>query len=221
MNKNNTEPRLVRNIADITSPSLRALYLDWDAKRGDNHLPPIGAVDLLDHVEHAPHWMILDVVNDGTEYIFRYAGSELVERIDIEPTGLKRGTAKFPHTDSIDLLDYAEAASRWSILDVVNGGEYFDVRMCGTQIVNMIGMDLTGQRISGDLSELPGIAIQNRMGTMFRTVIDTSKPIVFGPKTSSVKDKEFLTFNSICLPFSDDGETVTSIIHALAIVPTE
>jgi len=154
----------------------------------------------------------------------------LVSSVDILDAGLKRfyeewlanrSTNNFPHPDSIDLLDYAEDASRWSILDVIDGGEAFYVRMCGSQIVALVGVDFTGQRLSRDLSELPGIAIQNRIGTMFRTVIDTSSPIIFGPKTSSVEGKEFLTLNSICLPFSDDGKSVTRIIHALAIVPPQ
>jgi len=134
---------------------------------------------------------------------------------------VNRSSKTFPTSVSIDLLDYAEDAARWSILDVIDGGEAFYVRMCGSQIVALVGVDFTGQRLSRDLSELPGIAIQNRIGTMFRTVIDRSGPIVFGPKTSSVEGKEFITLNSICLPFSDDGKSVTRIIHALAIVPSQ
>jgi len=131
---------------------------------------------------------------------------------------LKKAQGNFPHPHSIDLLDFTDQAPRWSIIDVLNQGEGFFVRMCGTETAKVIGADLTGHRLSANVSELPGTAFQNRIAGMFHMVIDTGGPVIFGPLESSLEGREHMILHSICLPFSEDGKTVSRIIHALAVV---
>ncbi len=81
--------RVPSSEVDLTSPALRRLYREWHTKRGDNEMPPRNCFDLLDHIEEAKRWMILDIMDDGKDAHFRFVGSDLVAFAGIEPSGSK------------------------------------------------------------------------------------------------------------------------------------
>jgi len=74
-------------IEDITATTLRELYSDWLEKSKGNAMAPANSIDLLDYAENARNWAIVDVINGGEDFEFRFAGPDLVAFLTLEPTG--------------------------------------------------------------------------------------------------------------------------------------
>jgi len=125
---------------------------------------------------------------------------------------------KLPNPNCIDLLDFAKEAQWWSLLDVENNEASLFTRYYGTALVDFTGVDMTGKYIPQDVAMLPGQVFQDRIQLVFNTVLKTCAPVVVAPHKSKVSNKSFAMASTITLPFSHDGTTVSSLLHALAIL---
>ncbi len=158
MEKDDPGPRPIGGVSDISSDPLRKLFLDWTNKKGSHRFPSYGAIDILDHFKQAGSWIIMDVVDDGQDYLIRLLGSELVSLVDFDPTGLTFSQAQ-RQSDQVSLL--------------------------------------TNSRL------------------IYDRVVSEQQPIHDGPVKTTHTDKSFIVMESISLPLGPAEGPVTQIVGAV------
>lgn len=84
----------------------------------------------------------------------------------------------------------------------------FRTRLCGSEIVDMLQFDATGQFIAANA---PKDDIIYRIARTLNTVIETRAP---ARETGNLRltGREFVHFEAIFFPLSEDGETIEKII---------
>ena len=126
---------------------------------------------------------------------------------------LDKSAGRFaPRRADIDPVDFAYAIGWTALIDVVDGGASFRPRVWGGNMKAFSRGDYTGQHrlqfIDGDITP---IVLEG-----FRWVVANRKP------SSTLRDiltaMRHYRFESVVLPLSDDGETVTQLLAA-AIPP--
>ena len=111
-----------------------------------------------------------------------------------------------PTRAEIDPVDFRYAIGWTALVDVVNGGESFNVRVWGGNMSAISPNDYTG-RSSADFvdREIGPDIIAN-----FRWVVANRKPL------SMLRDRTTATrhyrYESMALPLSEDGEKVTQLL---------
>lgn len=117
-----------------------------------------------------------------------------------------------PSRADIDPVDFSFALGWTALIDVVDGGASFNVRVWGGKMKAFSRGEYTGQSNLQFLDEAMGAKVL----AGFRRVVAERKP------AAMLRDIEtamrHYRFESLVLPLSDDGETVTQLLTA-AIPP--
>jgi len=110
-----------------------------------------------------------------------------------------------PSRDAFDIAEIQAYLANVSLVDILDGGEDFRIRVFGTELVRIQGRDLTGFRVSELESE-------NRYGILaaFRTVTQTVKPHY--ARTLALDSSHAAEYDRLSLPFSKDGKTPDQIL---------
>jgi hypothetical protein len=122
----------------------------------------------------------------------RCRGSLLPRRADFDPVSLK-------------------AHLGWlCIVEVLPDRCDLVYRLIGSRIVEIVGRDATGKRVS---EVLPPAAL-----TMYRHVMEAPRPVrVFG--AVEWRDKGYISHETLALPLADDGRTVDRFLLEMAFGP--
>lgn len=130
----------------------------------------------------------------------------------------KKGSRNFPTPSDIDLLDFPREAKMWAIADVVNSGEDFQYRFVGTSIVELLEQEPTG----GEFHTLVKTVDSGTFGTdllkIYHLILNSRAPVINGPTYMPLPNKEPLKFNSLNLPLSHDGETISEILTSVLML---
>lgn len=93
-----------------------------------------------------------------------------------------------------------------TLVDVAEGGRTFRIRLCGSALVERLGLDLTGR----DLSAIPDEAYRERLEDEFRRVAATGRPSVSRNRRRIAGTP--YDFEILRLPLGDNGRDVSNIL---------
>lgn len=151
----------------------------------------VTAVDTLDGLRTKP-------LRELLSYWERLcAGRMAPSRADIRPADIPR---ILPH-----LL----------LLDVLESGMDFHIRLMGTHVVNGLGADLTGRY----LSEVAGGGDENPMLTLARQAVETRVPNILGYRRLRPSGRLVILSEAIALPLSENGRDIDRILAGLSLIP--
>ena len=111
-----------------------------------------------------------------------------------------------PHRRMLDPTLIPVSALRWvGILEPVDGGRDYLVRLTGSGVANTVQADLTNARVS----EMPGIeAPVERL----RWATENRKPYLTSHPLTWAVDREFIDYNVLVLPFADGTGAVARLL---------
>jgi hypothetical protein len=110
-------------------------------------------------------------------------------------------------------LDPAEIPSHlpyFYIVDVVDDGADFLVRLAGTQIAASLPRDPTGKLLSEILRDVPD-ALEDAL-QLLRTVLEEKRPGYSRGEVFWLRERSYRWFAAVRLPLSEDGATVNRIM---------
>lgn len=93
--------QIATNDTLCSSDKINELYLYWKSKKIKNKIPSRSQLDPCEFHHLLPYIMLIDVVNDASDFIYRIFGTALVDRFGGDPTG-------YALTQVIDFLDLNE-----------------------------------------------------------------------------------------------------------------
>ncbi|MFN4282870.1 MAG: PAS domain-containing protein [Alphaproteobacteria bacterium] len=116
-----------------------------------------------------------------------------------------------PSRRDIDPVDIHDCLSWLMILDVVDGGADFRIRLAGSQVEEAHDRALKGVMIGamGEGEELAALLAR------FRKVVATRAPD-FRSASLSMVGRAFIEFDRVALPLAEDGRTVTHLLCCYA-----
>ena len=118
------------------------------------------------------------------------------------------GDDAIPQKSNFELIDLLDVSSEILILDLVSPGLDFRFRLVGTDIIDRLGVDPTGDLISS----YPLNAFWMSAIEICRRVVLERRPYWRPPLSSSYPDKSFLTVQAVVLPLLNDTGDVTRIV---------
>ncbi len=121
-------------------------------------------------------------------------------------SGKRIGDA-LPARRDIDPVEVYDCLSVLMILEVVDGGQDFRIRLAGSQIEEAHDRPLKGLLV-GEMGEGEELAA---MLDRFRAIVATRLPD-FRTASLSVVGRAFIEFDRVALPLSEDGQTVTHLL---------
>jgi len=123
----------------------------------------------------------------------------------------QRGSSWAPAWSDFKLQSMPFELLPWSVVvDVQADTNDFQYRFWGTRRTELIGKDMTGKTASG----IPNPYMRDQNIEEYVEVCAQQKPMLFA--TPAVKESGVgVVFESIRLPLSDDGTTVTKIYSAM------
>ena len=122
----------------------------------------------------------------------------------------RRAGRMAPRPSDIDAMELTAHWPRLFMLDVLDGGSDFRYRLIGRALVQRMGRDSIGRRMSDLYAPEPAV-----LGTIvgrFRRVVDEKRPIFTRGRFFWVPDRRHRRFVSAAMPLSDDGTTVNIIL---------
>ncbi|HET6157253.1 MAG TPA: PAS domain-containing protein [Dongiaceae bacterium] len=81
-----------------------ALYQYWNARRGIRPMPTRADIDPLEMRQWLPRLTLVDVGNDGQQFTYRLAGTQIVDLLGLNPTGRLIETV-WPESEAAWLLE--------------------------------------------------------------------------------------------------------------------
>lgn len=117
---------------------------------------------------------------------------------------------RLPGRRNIDPLDIPRLMPHLALLDILRDPPDYRYRLTGTGFVEAIGHDRTGARAREIFS---GPALEQTVRLIGR-LIETRAPLAF-EGTLYWLNKDYLRFQTLCLPLAADGETVDMAIMGL------
>jgi len=122
---------------------------------------------------------------------------------------LKRGTRKLPRRADIDPLELRQHLPFISLVEVLDDAKDFRFRLLGTEITDVLQRDSTGKTVR----EVYATAEPDILQWMLEVyaLAATKKCPVLRRGTLRVVHKDFIAFESLHLPLSDDGEHVNML----------
>ena len=129
-----------------------------------------------------------------------------------------RGTRKLPARGELSPRDMRGILRNVVLLRVVDGGDDYEYRIVGQQFVWAYGTQFKDMR----LTQIEAAAPEHgaRMRKMYEHVRDTAAPLAIrGWVGRDVSASRFVYYESILLPFADDGQTVDHILVTSVYVP--
>ncbi len=122
----------------------------------------------------------------------------------------KRRDRLFPARRDLDPLDFPYALGKIMLIDVSHDPLQFRFRLYGTELVDRMGIDVTG--LSLDKHPMP--EFRDFLGRGWREAIDGRRPLhVFFDR---MVDERQRRFESLRLPLSSDGTTIDMLMVAVA-----
>lgn len=101
------------------------------------------------------------------------------------------------------------------MLDVLDGGADFRFRLIGTRIVDGLGRDSTGRKVSELYSDPPGAAAG--LQAMFKLVVDRKAAVFARGRVFWAPEAGYRRFAGAGFPLSKDGVTVDVVLGELFI----
>lgn len=121
-----------------------------------------------------------------------------------------------PGRRDIDPVDIYDCLGWLMILDVVDGGADFRIRLAGSQVQEAHDRALKGVMVGemGEGDELKALLAR------LRKVVDTRAPD-FRSASLSMVGRAFIEFDRVALPLAEDGRTVTHLLCCYVQRPRE
>lgn len=121
----------------------------------------------------------------------------------------KRGARSMPRRGDIDPVELRHHLPFLSLIEVLDDAQDFRFRLLGTEITDILQRNSTGKTVR----EVYATAEPDIMHWMIEVygVVVTRKCPVLRRGTLGVVRKEFIAFESLHLPLSDDGEHVNML----------
>jgi len=116
-----------------------------------------------------------------------------------------------PARRDIDPVDVYDCLSMLMILDVVDGGRDFRIRLAGSEVEDAHDRPLKGVMVSdmGQGAEMKALLER------FQSVVRTREPD-FRSASLAMVGRAFIEFDRVALPLAEDGETVTHLLCCYA-----
>lgn len=121
----------------------------------------------------------------------------------------KRRGGNLPARADFDVLELAPWMGNLNLVEVIDGGRDFRYRLHGTRLVELLGMELTGRR----LSELPH-AMQETIRAEHMQAIEDRRPCWF-TRSRFNRDEDHLRVAKLTLPLAADGRTIDMLLLGL------
>lgn len=123
----------------------------------------------------------------------------------------KRGGACFPPTSALDPLEIPrEVLTNFTVIEVLEPGPRFLVRLTGAAVREAAGRDYTGQMVD----QMPGA---EEVGERFAWCVHHRKPYCVRSRlTWSTND--FRNYEALVLPFGEPGGPVRKLASVIALV---
>jgi hypothetical protein len=118
----------------------------------------------------------------------------------------KRGARAMPRRADIDPHELRRHLPFLWLVDVLPGAQDFRFRLIGTGITEQLGRDSTGKTLR-EVYTPTGPAVLKWALAICTNAVRLQRPVV-GYGTLRPLDKEFVAFQSLHLPLSEDGERV-------------
>lgn len=128
----------------------------------------------------------------------------------------KKSAGRLPSRREIDPVDIYDCLSWLMILEAVEGGRDFRIRLAGSQIEEAHDRPLKGLMV-GDLGSGDELA---SVLERFRGVMTTKTPN-FHSGSLSMVGRAFIEFDRVALPLAEDGETVSHLLCCYRQRPRE
>jgi hypothetical protein len=122
----------------------------------------------------------------------------------------KRQGRLAPRRADLDPADIPSHLPYFYIVDVVDDGADFLVRLAGTQIAASLPRDPTGKQLSEILRDVPD-ALEDAL-QLLRTVLEEKRPGYSRGEVFWLRERSYRWFAAVRLPLSEDGATVNRII---------
>lgn len=120
-----------------------------------------------------------------------------------------------PRRADIDPTELPAHLPNLMLIDVLEGGADFRFRLIGTAIVEDMGRDSTGRRMSELYRDHPAALAQ--LADRLRQVVRERRPNVTRGGVYWLPQRSFRSFIRAAMPLSDDGASVTMILVELLL----
>jgi hypothetical protein len=128
----------------------------------------------------------------------------------------KRGARFAPRRADIDPIEIPSHLSHIHMMDVLDGGTDFRYRLVGTAIVEGLGRDNTGKRLSELYGDRPEVL--RRFVARFALVVNEKRPVFSRGHIWWLPDRSYRRYAGGSVPLSDDGLTVNMILSELFVL---
>jgi hypothetical protein len=127
----------------------------------------------------------------------------------------RRGSRRWPARADINPVELKFALGNLSLIDVSRDPLRFTFRLVGTLFAQRVGEDFTGKTVD----DIPDPGYRAEINAAYRKIAETGEPS--SSLGERVLDGEPRRFETLRVPLSDDGKTVSMIlICALYFGPT-
>ena len=123
----------------------------------------------------------------------------------------RRGIRSMPTRADIDPMEMRQWLPRITLVDVGPDGAQLTYRLAGTQIVDLLGMNPTGQPVENAWPEDEAARLRERC----REVVETRGPVFCQQTCEWLVDQRPSAW-AMCLPLSADGQRVDMILGYLS-----
>ena len=114
-----------------------------------------------------------------------------------------------PARVDFDVLELWPWLGNLALVEVIDGGADFRYRLHGTVMVEILGMDLTGRRLSGMTATMQEVA-----GRECRAAVQSRRPTSF-TRIRFDRPSDHRRVTSLLLPLAADGSTVDMLLQGL------
>jgi hypothetical protein len=117
-----------------------------------------------------------------------------------------RGERQFPNRRDVDPVRLKFILGRLILVDVIDDGADFRVRLHGSILANRIGFDMTGQLLSAH----PLSDYRNAVAERFRNVVADRRPHYY--HADRLLNGNLHRYDALVLPLSEDGESIDTLL---------
>lgn len=114
-----------------------------------------------------------------------------------------------PARADFDVLELWPWLGHLALVEVIDGGADFRYRLHGTEMVDILGMDLTGRLLSGMTKTMQEVA-----GPECRAAVQARRPTSF-TRIRFDRTTDHRRVTSLLLPLAADGSTVDMLLQGL------
>jgi len=152
---------------------------------------------------------------------FRIDPDDLVTELQevMDYWNAKHGAKAMPRRADIDPLELRRHLPYLSIFEVLPGAADFRFRLLGTEITGRFGRDSTGRTMREVYGQTYPEVLQWMLD--FCTSVVTQKRPVLSHGTLRPVGKDFIVFETLHLPLSEDGERVSMLFGRTRFITPE